>query len=62
MLMDVEQVAALLGVSEATIWRYHRGGIGFPKGFLLSRRARRWRRGEIEAYIEKLEARAEEAA
>jgi predicted DNA-binding transcriptional regulator AlpA len=51
-LLSVKQVASLLGVSAATVWRLvGRPGAGFPKPISLKGcRATRWRAGEVAAW------------
>jgi prophage regulatory protein len=47
--LDVTQVAARLGVSPDTIWRWKREG-RFPKARKLSTRVTRWLRTDVEAW------------
>ena len=47
--LSVDQVAARLGVSRDTIWRWKRNG-SFPKAMKLSGRTTRWRLSDIEAW------------
>lgn len=49
-LRDVE-VAAVLGVSRVSVWRYARRFPDFPKPYRLSNGATRWREAEIEAWL-----------
>lgn len=49
MLLSVVQVAAMLGVSRAHIWRLHTAG-HLPAPLRLGR-AVRWRRSELEAWL-----------
>jgi predicted DNA-binding transcriptional regulator AlpA len=51
MLLTDHEVAALLGVSRATVWNWTRGNDGFPQPRRLSRGATRWMRAEIIAWI-----------
>ncbi|MCX7299184.1 MAG: helix-turn-helix domain-containing protein [Rhodobacterales bacterium] len=47
--LTVQQVAARLGISKATIWRWKAAGT-FPAAFKLSGGSTRWRLADIEAW------------
>ncbi|THA90238.1 AlpA family phage regulatory protein [Enterobacter hormaechei] len=52
-LMDRKQTAALLGISPATLDRMRQNPPqGFPKCVVLSERAIRWRRREVQDWME----------
>lgn len=52
-LMDRKQTAELLGVSPATFDRMRQNPpAGFPQQVSLSERSIRWRRREVEAWME----------
>lgn len=50
-LLNVKQVAALLGVGKSTIWRWAQSGKG-PKPIRLTNGCTRWRSSEVTAFIE----------
>ena len=50
-LQTVDQVAARLGLSRASIWRYTRADPSFPKPVKLSAGCARWHSSEIEAWL-----------
>ncbi|MGK8145666.1 helix-turn-helix transcriptional regulator [Enterobacter hormaechei] len=51
--MDRKQTAALLGISPATLDRMRQNPPqGFPKCVVLSERAIRWRRREVQEWME----------
>lgn len=52
MLKTVDQVAARLCVSRATVWRYCAADPTFPKPLRLSRGCSRWRADEVEEWLE----------
>jgi len=45
-----KQVAARLGVSRVSIWRWAKSLAGFPKPIRLSSNVTRWRLSELEAW------------
>jgi prophage regulatory protein len=47
--LTVQQVAARLGISKATIWRWKAAGT-FPTAVKLSAGSTRWRLADIEAW------------
>lgn len=47
--LTVEQVAARLGVSRDSIWRWKRNGT-FPKAVKLGGRTTRWKLADVEAW------------
>jgi len=47
--LTVQQVAARLGISKATIWRWKAAGT-FPAAFKLSAGSTRWRLADIEEW------------
>ncbi|MFW5690760.1 MAG: helix-turn-helix transcriptional regulator [Planctomycetota bacterium] len=51
MLVDVNTVAAMLSVSVNTVWVMDSAG-RLPSAIRLGRRCTRWRRAEIEAWVE----------
>lgn len=50
-LQTVDQVAARLGLSRASIWRYTRADASFPKPIKLSAGCVRWRSDEVEQWL-----------
>lgn len=52
--LSVIQVAARLGVSTDSIWRWKREG-SFPKAVKLGSRTTRWRLSDIEAWERSLQ-------
>lgn len=50
--MTVVQVAAMLQVAKRTVWRWCRNG--FPPPFKIIGNCCRWRRSEINAYLDAL--------
>ncbi len=50
MLQNVDQVAARLNVSRATVWRYTARDPQFPKPLKLSPGCSRWRSDEVDAW------------
>jgi predicted DNA-binding transcriptional regulator AlpA len=51
------EVCGLLGIDRRTLRRWTASGY-FPPPIRLSRRANRWRRNTVEAFLAKLEANA----
>jgi len=51
-LLDVQQVADILGLCKATVWAHAKAVADFPKPFHLSAKATRWKLSELSAYIE----------
>ena len=49
-LIDIEQLAAITGLSKPTLWRHNEAGL-IPAGIKIGR-AVRWRLVEIESWIE----------
>ena len=62
MLKTVDQVAARLCVSRATIWRYVAQNPKFPKPLKLSPGCARWRADEVEAWLTEREIERANAA
>ena len=54
-LLNIKQVASLLGITPRTIYREIQRGT-FPKPLHLTKRQTRWRLADIEAHVEKLRA------
>jgi hypothetical protein len=52
-MIPIAEVAKMYGVSVRQAWRLPQL-IGAPAGTLVSRNARRWRRGDIKAFIRSL--------
>ena len=52
LLLEVREAAALISVSRATFWRLHSKG-AVPLPIRLSGRVVRWRRDELEAWVQK---------
>jgi len=50
-LLDATQASKLLGVSRATFWTYHSAG-KVPLPIRLSPRVVKWRRAELEAWVQ----------
>jgi predicted DNA-binding transcriptional regulator AlpA len=53
-LLDVHEVAAMLGRARSTVWSDVKLGI-FPAPLRVGRRNVRWRKSLVEAYIGRLE-------
>ena len=51
-LLSDREIAALLGVSRASVWRWTRRGL-LPAPLIVGQRTRRWRRGDVEAALDK---------
>ena len=51
-LLTAPEVAAILRIHAKSIWRLVRDS-GFPKPIKISPRITRWRRSEVNAFIEK---------
>jgi prophage regulatory protein len=54
LLISIKQTAILCGVSPATIWRYAKSHPDFPRAIKISPRVTRWRRADIEAFVQKI--------
>ena len=50
-LLTVKQVASLIGVSRPTVYRWLRT-LDFPRPLRVGQRASRWRRHEVERWLE----------
>lgn len=50
-LLNVGQVAAILGVSVSGVWAKASNDEDFPKPFKLSAKQTRWSQAEIDAFI-----------
>lgn len=50
-LFTVTGVAFEMGVSTATVWRWHAEDPTFPRALKLGENCTRWHRAEIEAWI-----------
>jgi len=59
-LLTVKDMARVLGIHERTVWRMaaqaEAGVTGFPRPVRIGRKTVRWRREDVEAYIEALAA------
>jgi predicted DNA-binding transcriptional regulator AlpA len=55
-LISIGEVAYLLSIHKASVWRYVRAGT-LPRPIHISKQCRRWRRSEIEAAISVMEGR-----
>jgi predicted DNA-binding transcriptional regulator AlpA len=57
-LLNVRQVAEILGVHERTVWRFaslaEAGASAFPKPIRIAERTVRWREDDVMAYINTL--------
>jgi predicted DNA-binding transcriptional regulator AlpA len=53
-LLKLTQVAALLGLSRATLYRLLKEN-QFPKAVILSAHSKRWRESDIQNYLASLE-------
>ena len=51
----VKSLVRLLGISRTTIWRLVKGG-DFPKPISLGKRAKGWRREDIDEWVRSREA------
>ena len=51
--MSSAEVAKLIGISKATLYRRMREG-GFPRPLKFSSNLNRWDRAEIDAYLDRL--------
>jgi len=55
-LLDVGELAALLGISERTAWRLNAlaeaGQERFPRAITIGPRLRRWRLRDVQAYLD----------
>jgi predicted DNA-binding transcriptional regulator AlpA len=51
-LLDASEFARLLSISKATLWRLRENG-KLPQPIALTSQCLRWRRSEIEAWIER---------
>lgn len=59
-LLNVGQVAAILGVSVSGVWAKASSEEDFPKPFKLSAKQTRWSQAEIDTFIlTKMDARSE---
>ncbi len=54
-LMTVLDVAALLGISDRTVWLWTHSG-RLPKPVKLTPRVVRWRRSDLQHFLDKLAA------
>lgn len=52
MLQTVDQVAAKLTISKASVWRYAARDPEFPKPIKLSPGCSRWRADEVDAWLD----------
>lgn len=50
-LLTAQELADLLSLNQATIWRQVSAG-GFPRPLYVAIRRPRWRRSEVEAWLE----------
>lgn len=50
-MVDVKTVAALLGISQMTVWRRARDTEGFPQPKKLSPRCTRWNLGDVRKML-----------
>lgn len=57
-LMTVSEVAKFLGLSRAYVYRLRKANPDFPQPIYLTPKAPRFRREEIEAWIDARQARA----
>ena len=53
-LLRVKEVATMLGMSKASVWRKAREEEDFPKKFRLSAKMTVWSEHEVAAYIKKI--------
>lgn len=53
-LLRVKEVAAMLGMSKASVWRKVREEEDFPKNFRLSAKMTVWSEHEVVAYIKNI--------
>ena len=51
-MINVHEVAVLLGVSHHTVWRRAKDPT-FPKAFKQSARCNRWRKSEIDKWLQR---------
>lgn len=54
-LMTKEEVCQVLEISRTSLWRLERGGrkVGFPKSLKVRGMGTRYRKSEIEAFLQK---------
>jgi excisionase family DNA binding protein len=50
-LIDVQEVARRLGISDRTVWRLNSAG-KLPKPITIGQKSKRWRADEIAAWVE----------
>lgn len=51
-LVSASQIATPAGVTVGTVWHWNRTISDFPKPLKISSRCTRWRKSEIEAWLE----------
>lgn len=54
LLISIKETARLCEVSQATVWRYSKNHPDFPKAIKISPRVTRWRRADVEAFVQKI--------
>lgn len=51
-LVSARQIAVPAGVTVGTVWYWNRTIADFPKALKISTRCTRWRKSEIDAWLE----------